>query len=446
MLLLVVSVVSANALAGGFQLFEQSTKGLGSAFSDQAAANDTSTAFWNPAGLTRLHGQNLSLSAHLIKPSSRFVNEGSHTSLPPPSGLPLTGGNGGDPGDLAVIPAFYFSHEVNDRWALGVAVNSPFGLGTKYDDGWVGRYHALNTELQTINLNPSLGFRINEQLSLGGGLDGQYAKAKLSNALDFSTVCLAQGSATPTLAPLCVAGGFTTPGSTATDGKVSVEGDSWALGWNAAFLFDLSTRTRLGASYRSKMRHNVKGDASFKKPANLPGPISQLSVFTNGDVKTTIELPETITLALHTDLTDSISLTTASTWTRWSRLRELRIHFDNGAPDSATQLDWRDAWRIAIGSTFHINQSWAFRTGIAYDQTPVKKELGSERIPDANRVMLGLGASYRLSPDSSLDLAYVHWWVRDAPINLSNPAAGSLTGRFEKSSIDAIAMQINYRL
>ena len=189
MLLLVASVVSANAQAGGFQLFEQSAKGLGSAFSEQASANDTSTAFWNPAGLTRLHGQNFSLSGHLIKPSSHFVNEGSHTSLPPPSGLPLTGGNGGDPGDLAVIPAFYFSHEVNHRWALGVAVNSPFGLGTKYDDGWVGRYHALNTELQTINLNPSFGFRINEQLSLGGGLDVQYAKAKLSNACFGATLC-----------------------------------------------------------------------------------------------------------------------------------------------------------------------------------------------------------------------------------------------------------------
>ena len=326
----------------------------------------------------------------------------------------------------------------------GFAVNAPFGLGTKYDDGWVGRYHALNTELQTINLNPSFGFRVHEGLSLGAGLNVGYAYAKLSNAIDFSTVCLAQANATPALAPLCAANGFTIPGNSATDGKVSVDGDSWALGWNAGLLFEPSTRTRFGASYRSKLQHNIKGDASFTKPANLPSPIDQLSVFTNGGVETTIELPETFTLGLHTDLTDSMSLSASSTWTRWSRLRELRIRFDNGAPGATTPLDWRDTWRIAVGSTCRVNQTWSLRTGVAYDQTPVKKGLGSGRIPDSNRIMLGLGATYRLSPDASIDFGYAHWWVRDTSINVSNPTAGNLAGHFERAAVDAIGIQVNY--
>ena len=163
-------------------------------------------------------------------------------------------------------------------------------------------------------------------------------------------------------------------------------------------------------------------------------------------METTLDLRETMTLGLHSDVTDSVSLTASSTWTRWSRLKELRIRFDNGTPDSSTQLDWRNTWRIAIGSAYRLSQSWALRAGLAYDQTPVRHELGSERIPDANRVMLGLGATYRLLPNATLDVGYAHWWVRNRSINTSNPAAGSLVGRFEKSAIDAIAIQVNYRL
>ena len=145
-------------------------------------------------------------------------------------------------------------------------------------------------------------------------------------------------------------------------------------------------------------------------------------------------------------MNDAWSLSTASTWTRWSRLRELRIQFDNGAADATTPFEWRNTWRIAFGTEYRLNQNWALRSGVAYDQTPVNSSNRSERIPDSNRVMFGLGASYRFSESSTLDIGYAHWWVKDAAINLSDPTAGNLVGRFEKLRTDAIGLQFNYRL
>jgi long-chain fatty acid transport protein len=444
--LCLTALISSQTFAGGFQLFDQSVKGLGTAYSNQAAAADASTVFWNSAGLVRLPDQQFSLGGQLIKPAGRFVNTGSRTVVPPPSGVPLTGSDGGGVGDSAALPNLYYSHQLNDKWAMGLGINSPFGVATRYDKGWIGRYHALETQLDTINLNPSVAVRLSERLSLGGGLNIEYAKAHLSNAIDFSAVCLVQASVTPALAPLCAASGLSVPGNPATDGKISVKGDDWGFGWNVGLMVDLSADTRMGLTYRSKIRHDIQGDAHFTKPATLPAPISTLPNFSDGGVRTSIDLPETVALSFHTAVNDAWSLSAASTWTRWSRLRELRIRFDNGAADATTQFEWRNTWRIAFGTEYRLNQNWALRSGVAYDQTPVNSSNRSERIPDANRLMFGLGASYRFSNSSTLDIGYAHGWVKDAAINLSDPTAGNLVGRFEKLRTDAIGLQFNYRL
>ena len=436
---------SVDALGGGFQLFEQSVKGLGSAFSDQATASDASTVFWNPAGLTRLKGDNVSVAGQVIKATGRFSDQGTRTFLPPPNGLPMSGGNGGDPGDYTGIPNLYYAHQLNNKWTVGLGVNAPFGLATKYDNNWVGRYYALNSELQTLNINPSFGVRLNEKISVGGGLNVEYAKAKLSNAIDFSTVCLAQAAAVPALGPLCAASGYTTPGNAATDGKVTVKGDDWALGWNVGVMFDVSPDTRVGVAYRSKLSHDIKGDATFSKPATLPAPIGAVASFTDGGVRTSIVLPETATVALHTSVSKDLNVTASATWTRWSRLQELRLRFDNGAADAATPLEWRDTWRVAVGGEYRINSSWALRAGIAYDQTPVKSNLRTPRVPDADRLMLSMGATYRISPDASVDLGYAHWFVHDAAINLATAAGGTLVGTYQKPYIDVVGVQYNHR-
>jgi long-chain fatty acid transport protein len=164
-----------SASGAGFQLWEQSASGLGTSFASSATAEDASTVFWNPAGMTYLQGVNFSLAGHAIKLTTEFKNKGSNITLPggltPPTGVPISGGDGGDPFSVAFVPNFYYAHAISERLRIGVGVGAPFGLVTEYDDGWVGRYHALKSDLMTTNINPSIAWKINDAVSIGGGLN-----------------------------------------------------------------------------------------------------------------------------------------------------------------------------------------------------------------------------------------------------------------------------------
>ncbi|MGH8487853.1 MAG: OmpP1/FadL family transporter [Gammaproteobacteria bacterium] len=201
-----LAALSSSALAGGFALYEQSVKGLGNALAGSAAvAEDASTLFFNPAGMTRLQGSELDAAGHLLIPSLDFQDRGSNLNRAV-GGAPITATDDGDGADLALIPNLYYVHSYDDRLKFGAAVNVPFAFLTDYEGGWQGRYHALRSEGFLINLNTSVAYRFNELLSMGVGFDAQYIDVTFSNALDFSTLCLG------TSAPACSAFGLTTPG------------------------------------------------------------------------------------------------------------------------------------------------------------------------------------------------------------------------------------------
>src|SRR5208283_6181542 len=257
---LIILCTAGSSMGAGFALTEQSASGLGNAFAGgSAVAEDATTVFFNPAGLTRLEGQEIIGAAHVIMPSANFNNQGSTHVLQGETNIPLLGGNGGDGGVTKVIPNFYYSIKVNDRLALGLGIESPFGLATNYDSGWVGRYHALESDLTSVNFNPSVAYKITSQLSAGAGINVQYIKAKLSNAIDFGTLDVLGALGLP-------------PGALhlipqMSDGYVRLEGDSWGLGYNLGLLYEFTKDTRMGVAYRSRIQQNLKGDADFE---NVP--------------------------------------------------------------------------------------------------------------------------------------------------------------------------------
>ena len=223
-------VSSGIAFASGFALIEQGVSGLGNAYAGGAAvAQDGSTIFYNPAGMTRLPSQFIA-AANVIVPNFTFKNEGSTQLLQPLTGVPLLGGNGGDAGVTKAVPNLYYVQKINDQIFFGLGINSPFGLTTEYDQGWAGRYYAVKSELLTININPSIAYRFNEQFSFGAGLNISYIKADLSSAIDFGTI------------------GFGAPGLTpqGNDGFVELKGDSWGVGWNVGLLYEFTKSTRIG--------------------------------------------------------------------------------------------------------------------------------------------------------------------------------------------------------
>src|SRR5712691_8910291 len=233
-----------SARAAGFQLIEQNASGLGNAYAGHAAAaEDASTIYFNPAGLTRIPRGQVVGALNLVKPSATFSNNGSCTPyvgtdvgtstcpFGPTGNLGYgAGGNGGDAGDWAVVPNAYLSWEVlpSTGW-LGIGVNAPFGLKTAWDADWVGRFQAIKSKVQTININPTIAWKINHMVSVGAGVSAQRLDAELTQAVSYRAVALATDSGA------IMAG---TPAG--SEGVLKLSADDWAWGWNVGVMVHLS--------------------------------------------------------------------------------------------------------------------------------------------------------------------------------------------------------------
>lgn len=425
---LAVGAFAANASASGFALLEQNSDGLGSAYAGGAAsAENASTVYYNPAGLTKLENDQWVASLHLLSPSLPFSDRNSTSA-----GKPLSGGNGGNAGVAALVPSFFVSRALTDRMTFGLGVSAPFGLETDYENGWKGRYYALNTRLQTLNINPALAYKINDAWSIGGGVNLQYAKADMSTAIDFGLICAG------TLGPAACAPSATLPQQ--ADGVSKVTGDSWAWGYNLGALYSPTRATRFGMAYRSAINHELDGSASFAKPATLPAPLAASPLFANTAAKAAIHLPDTFSLSAFHQASEHLALMADFTWTGWSRLDELRIRFASGAPDNVTTEHWHDTQRIALGALYRYNDTWSYRAGIASDQSPVPDQYRTANIPDNDRTWLTAGTQYRATKHSRWDLGYAYIFVQGAGIKLTSPVKGSLAGNYQ-SHIEVLSAQ-----
>jgi long-chain fatty acid transport protein len=429
------------ANASGFALVEQSIKQVGSAISGgAAAAEDASTIFFNPAGMTRLQGRQVVVGGHLIAPSSKF--SGSATANPLLGGAAISGSDGGDAGSTAFVPSFYYAQELNDQLWVGLGVGAPFGLSTDYDSDWVGRYHAIKSEVTTINFNPSVAYKVNDQLSLGAGISLMRASAELTNALDYSAICLSSIGPTG-----CAALGLVTPASAATDGNFSVEGDDWGYGFNLGLLYEVNQQTRIGAAYRSKIKQELEGTADFTGPAGITLPAALTAVLADGDASAAVDLPASLSLSLTTSVAPKWELMADVTWTQWSSFDELRIEFDNPLKaDSVQPENWDDTFKFSLGFNYRHSPEWTWRGGIAYDQTPIPSaEDRTPRIPGNDRKWLAAGFTYTASPAMVVDVALAHLFISDTTINATDTAFGhNLTGTYE-SDVNILSAQATWQ-
>ena len=445
------STLSSMSYGAGFAVAEQSVTGLGRAFAGQAAvAEDASTIFFNPAGLTYLTHSQIAQGLHIIVPKSDFNNDGS--TLPSAFG-PLSGaisGNGDDGGKLAVVPNLYYAHRLNDSMVAGIGVNAPFGLVTEYNDDWVGRYHALKSEMMTVNINPSFAFKANDKLSLGFGINLQYIDVELTKAVDFGGACLATAAnpATPvglaTVALNCAA-----PQS--YDGKNILKADDWSWGYNLGLIYQATDATRIAVAYRSKISHHLTGDGTFEVPNDpnvqaVAGAIGLTDASISGD----IDLPESASFALHHQVNEKWAVMADASWTRWSRFQELAI----SSPDPANRLNgsvpekWDNNNRYGIGLTYAHNNAWTFRAGVAYDESPISDKYRTARIAGEDRKWLALGASYKYSDNLIIDAGYTHIFVSDPSLedesnHDSLAESYTLSGDY-KASVDILAVQVRW--
>lgn len=404
--------VSTLASAAGFALIEQSGSGMGNAFAGAAAtAEDASTIFYNPAGMAMLSGSQFAVAGHAIDLSAKFSNAG--TSRAAGGGAiplgPVSGGNGGDAGGVAFVPNFYVTAPIDDKWTAGLGVNAPFGLKTEYDSTWVGRYQGIKSELTSININPSLSYKVTDTIAFGGGVNYQRLKADLTNAV-------MTGVATP-------------------DAMATLKADDDAWGWNAGMLAQITPETRVGLSYRSQMKYTLDGTSNVVSSTG--------ATLLNANVTSDITLPDMASLSVMHKLNDRWDLLADATFTRWSKIDTVNI-VSSGATLDTLVFKFDDAWRVSAGANYHYSERWTFKGGVAWDQSPVQDQYRTVRLPDNDRTWLAFGGKYKVSQSAAIDFGYAHLFISNASINNTKVAstglATTVVGGYD-GSVDILSLQ-----
>ena len=511
--IIAAALTPALTMASGYKLNEQSAAGMGTAHAGRAAmAQDASVVFYNPAAMTELDRAQLTAGFTYINGVGDF--DGNATNA---GGSTITGADdadvysdGGNYLGESLIPFFYYARPINEKLSIGLGVFAPFGTKTNYSDDFVGGGFADETSLMSLELAPTIAYKINEQLSIGGGIDIVYMEGLLSKFVDtvpYSAAAEAGYNATyagniaagATEAQAIAAAEAAVGGLTASspvldsanagfENHYEVKGDDWGVGWNVGALYQLSETTTLGFTYRSEIEFTLEGDSKFDgadvfyvySAANdLKVPVGALIGSTQTAVgpqasKVPLTTPASATLALTHQFSDALLLQAGATWTGWSSFQSFDviatedttgladgvIHISdvselNGLSDGYIgHIDerWVDVWAVAVGGTYQLNDKLALRAGYAYDQSPVRDEYRTARVPSSDRQWLTLGAGYAVDANLSVDVAagYLFMYPMDLQeVNKdldNNPTTSkaSVTGEYE-IDVFGLSAQVNYK-
>lgn len=413
--LAIAAALSPAAFASGFALSSQNGSGNGNAFAGGAATGeDASTMFSNPAGMALLpEGHNVSAAATLLNRSLKFSN----TSTTPYAGQ-FVGTNGGNAGGHSLIPAGYWAMSISPALRIGVGVAPTFGNKSEYTPDFIGRFAGYYTDLKQININPSVAYKVNDALSVGLGVN--YVKNEIE---------VRQKVASPF-------GQLT----------FKLEGDDTAWGWNIGAMYQLTPDTRLGAAYRSKVKFDLEGDQLVTLDATgaALAPVSYT-------IRSTLETPDTLSMALSQRIDRQWELLADLTWTGWSSVNTLPvIQGSTGKQTQSLSYNFKNTWRAGLGANYQMNEAWKLRAGVAHDETPVRNN--SDRtmtLPDSNRTWLSVGTRYSLSKATSVDVGYSHIFLKGSSTDrtVTSPTTGApaqqIRGNFDASA-EYLSFQVNH--
>jgi len=386
----------AAAMAGGLYLNEFGTSVMGTGGAGSAAyANDASTAFHNPAGMTRIDGRQLGAGAGLIFGKVKFD---------PDDDTPEDGGNGGNAAGLAPIVGTHYVHSLSDRFKLGMSAGAITGAALDYDNDWAGRYLNQEVTLMTVSLIPAVGFRINEKLSIGGDVNFTYGTLDLDIAL-----------ANPE------------PGQ--PDGKLKVEdADDWDVGFSLGMLYELSEDTRFGVIYFSGVKPKFEGDVK----------INPLDLKANVDLE--FEFPPMVRGSIYHRLNEKFALLGSVGWEKWSDFDEIPVSAGEHV-EGAIPTNWDDTWHFSGGLHYIPNEKWMFMAGIAYDTSPADKVDRTPDLPVDRQVRYALGTQYSWLENIDVGAAIVYGDMGDSSIKNDR-----LVGDYSDNDLVFVAFSFNWKL
>ena len=402
--LLITLALPANA--GGFQLSDHSITALGRSQSGYGVVgDDASAAYFNPAGMTLLSEPQWQVGAAFIRAQGQFTNTGS------------TGVNTGRDADGAqdsITPNLYWIKPLSDQLFFGLGLTSPFGTHTDYPSDFIGRYNGRKTYIETVNINSSIAYKLTHTIALGFGLNYQTFDSTLSSNVS----------------------------PAAANSLLTIEGESVAWGYNLGAMFTFTDNSRLGISYRSKVKHEIDGTAIFSGLGAADGRFNATAHFTT---------PETTYIAYTTSLSDDWRLSLGYRLTKWSRFQRFDVLFPTGTASQSSSIlaNWKNVETINMGLDYTINHQWTVRAGIALDETPIPASTRSVRTVDSDRRWYSLGAGYRINDHIKLDVAYRYIDFDNTSLNQditrAGASIGSLIGEYNHSNVHTLAAQINYQ-
>jgi len=433
-----VALASASsAHAAAFQLKENSAKGLGRAFAGSISTpGDASVVGSNPAAMRHLEGRQFQADLSVISFSAKFSGRADYLGGANPLLPPIGGGDGGDAGKVAPIPAAYLHTPfgADDRFHFGVSLHAPFGFGTKYERDWMGRYNATKTELEAVDLGFAFSYDVTDYMSFGASVFVEHLSIELQSALDFGTILGAQGVP-----------GFG-PGS--HDGYSILKGSNNEPGFTVGGLFSFTDHTHLGLSYRSRVTHKITGgDAIFDVPAQAAAVLAAAApgTFINTDGRAKVKLPAVLTLSLTHGINDRWSVMADLSHTWWeTAFDHVRVRFGSSQPDNVLEFNYKNTMFGSIGSEYKLSERVTLRGGIAYDPTPTAYADRDVRVPDQTRKWLSFGLSWTPSERTEYNFGYTHLFVNDANVDTRNNTLNRVRGSFDVNG-DIFAVSMNYK-
>ena len=383
-----LSLASSSLLANGLALNEQSASGAGTAYAGRASsALDASTIYGNPAGLSKIHGKQVSGGFAMVKANVDISKV--RTDAP--------GSSKGDMVPTAYVPFAFYAMPLNEKWNFGLGMYVPFGVISDYEKSFQGSSHGLYSKVAVMSIQPTFSYKVTDRVAVGFGPTFNKIDGKLTNTLQTR--------------------GRNPNGQ---DARISIKGDDTALGYNLGLMVDLSEQTTWGITYHSKVDYTLKGHTKIRNIPNLPIPELQGA---NGKHKATLAFttPESVDTSISHKLDDQWTLHGGLTWTRWSRLESIKAK-NKGVQATRFRtieedLKWHNTWSYSIGASYQVNPEWVLRTGFALDQSPTTNEHRNVRIPVGHRKILTFGAGWKASDNLTVDLAYAYIRENQAGVN-----------------------------
>lgn len=377
-LLLLISALIFNAYPGGLVVREQGQPNIGAASAGQEAlAQNASTVYFNPAGMTKLEGSDLLIGAQACLMSSHFCPYKENNAK---------GSNGGQIGGFIPGGGFYYAHKFNDKFSAGLSINGPAGAMLDYDDDWKGRYIIKEGTLFIFDIDPAASFQLTDWLSIGAGIDIYYAFFKQKTAI------------------------FNPERS---DGNITFKFDDWKAGVNLGLLIEPLSKTRIGLTYRSEASFCLRGDVT---PCGLDHLWKKL-IWKNPCGNMNLILPNTVNAALYQEASENLTLLFDVGWEQWSTFKKTIIATGTGNTIEI-ERNWKDTWHVGAGFHYNVSKKLLWKAGGAYDSNPICKKYRSPDIPLDRQWRLATGFDYKLSSHSKLSLNYEFLDLGPAPIDL----------------------------